>query len=256
MLVALAAASLAGMLLWSFATQWRFPDALPSGFALEGWTRRLAGLAGPALNTLALGVVSVALALALVLACLEHESARPQRGRPPALALLYLPLLVPQVAFLFGAQVLLVRAGADGTFAAVVWAHLVFVLPYLFLSLADPWRALDPRYARTAASLGAGRWRIFATVKLPILARPLAIACAVGVRGERRALPADALRRQRPRADADDGGRHAGVRRGPARHRRLRRWRRRCCRSPSTSPRRSSRADACVAPRRIRAHGA
>jgi putative thiamine transport system permease protein len=178
-LVALAAASLAGMLLWSLATQWRFPEAWPAGFALEGWTRRLAGLADPALNTLALGAVSVALALVLVLACLEHEGARPRRGRPPALALLYLPLLVPQVAFLFGAQVLLVRTGADGAFAAVVWAHLVFVLPYLFLSLADPWRALDPRYARTAASLGAGRWRIFVKVKLPILARPLAIACAV-----------------------------------------------------------------------------
>ena len=72
-------------------------------------------------------------------------------GPPPALSLLYLPLLVPQVAFLFGAQVLLVRAGFDGALAAVIWAHLIYVLPYLFLSLADPWRALDPRYARAAA---------------------------------------------------------------------------------------------------------
>ena len=96
-----------------------------------------------------------------------------------ALALLYLPLLVPQVAFLFGAQVLLVRAGLDGAVAAVVWAHLIYVLPYLFLSLADPWRALDPRYARTAASLGASEWRVLFAVKLPILVRPVAIACAV-----------------------------------------------------------------------------
>jgi len=62
---------------------------------------------------------------------------------------------------------------------AVVWAHLIFVLPYLFLSLADPWRAFDPRYARTAASLGASRSRVFFRVKLPILLRPLLIACAV-----------------------------------------------------------------------------
>ena len=47
---------------------------------------------------------------------------------PAALWLLYVPLLVPQVAFLFGAQVLLVRTELDGTLAAVVWAHLVFVL--------------------------------------------------------------------------------------------------------------------------------
>ena len=71
------------------------------------------------------------------------------------------------------------RAGLDGTVAAVAWAHLVYVLPYLFLSLADPWRALDPRYARTAASLGASPARVFFSVKLPILAKPVAVACAV-----------------------------------------------------------------------------
>lgn len=59
------------------------------------------------------------------------------------------------------------RGGADGTLAAVAWAHLIYVLPYLFLSLADPWRALDPRYARTAASLGASPLRVFLAVKLP-----------------------------------------------------------------------------------------
>jgi putative thiamine transport system permease protein len=90
-----------------------------------------------------------------------------------------MPLLVPQVAFLFGAQVLLVRIGFDATLTAVVWAHLVFVLPYLFLSLADPWRAFDPRYVRTAASLGASRARQFWCVKLPILLPPVLIACAV-----------------------------------------------------------------------------
>jgi putative thiamine transport system permease protein len=56
----------------------------------------------------------------------------------------------------------------------------VFVLPYLFLSLADPWRALDPRYARTAAALQASPARVFWRIKLPMLARPIAIACAVG----------------------------------------------------------------------------
>jgi len=89
------------------------------------------------------------------------------------------PLLVPQVAFLFGAQVLLVRLGWDGTLGAVVWAHLVFVLPYLFLSLADPWRALDPRYARAAGSLGASPWRVFFRIKLPLLSRAILTACAV-----------------------------------------------------------------------------
>ena len=176
---ALACAALASMALWSLATQWRFPEALPAGLAAGGWARRAGELAAPAWNTIAIGAVATLVALALALACLEAEQRRRRAGPPPSLALLYLPLLVPQVAFLFGAQVLLVRAGLDGTVAAVAWAHLVYVLPYLFLSLADPWRALDPRYARTAASLGASPARVFFSVKLPILAKPVAVACAV-----------------------------------------------------------------------------
>ena len=36
----------------------------------------------------------------------------------------------------------------------MIWAHLVFVLPYVFLSLADPWRAFDERYTRAALAPG------------------------------------------------------------------------------------------------------
>ena len=73
----------------------------------------------------------------------------------------------------------ILNLGISVTLIAVVWAHLVFVLPYLFLSLADPWRALDPRYARTAQSLGMTPARVLVKVKLPILLRPVLIACAV-----------------------------------------------------------------------------
>jgi putative thiamine transport system permease protein len=179
-LALVAVLAIGGMALWSVATQWRFPDALPSGFTLSHWTRLTAGLAGPAATTLVVGALATLIALALAVACLEHEAEVPRRARPPALSLLYLPLVVPQVAFLFGVQVLLVHAGWDGTLAAVIWAHLVFVLPYLFLSLADPWRAFDPRIALAAASLGASPWRTFVRIKLPLLARPLLIAVAVG----------------------------------------------------------------------------
>jgi putative thiamine transport system permease protein len=176
---ALSAMAMLGMGLWSFAAQWRFPDALPLAWSTVNWTRHAPELAGPAWVTLVLGVSATSIALALVTGCLENESRRHVRAGPVALWILYVPLLVPQVAFLFGAQVLLVRFGFDGAFAAVIWAHLVFVLPYLFLSLADPWRALDPRYARAAAGLGAPPSRVFFGVKVPLLLRPIAIACAI-----------------------------------------------------------------------------
>jgi putative thiamine transport system permease protein len=91
-----------------------------------------------------------------------------------------LPLLVPQIALLFGVQVVLVRLNLDGSVLAVIWAHLVFVLPYVFLTLADSWRALDRRYAQIAAAIGATPNRTFWVVKLPMLLRPILVAFAVG----------------------------------------------------------------------------
>jgi putative thiamine transport system permease protein len=173
----------ASLLLWSFAQQWRYPAALPTAWTMANWLRQGSAAWQPLLHTLAIGACATALAALLVIACLENEA---QRGSATArgwsarsLWLLYMPLLVPQVAFLFGVQVLLVRTRLDATLLAVVWSHLVFVLPYFFLSLADPWRAFDTRYARTAASLGASKGRVFWRIKLPILLKPTLIACAV-----------------------------------------------------------------------------
>lgn len=165
---------------WSLAGPWRFPDALPRSWTLATWAQQMEGLAGPARETIRIGVAATALALVLALLCLEAEDRFGLCARQGALVLLHLPLLLPQVSFLFGVQVLLVRAGFDGTHAAVVWAHLLFVLPYVFLTLADPWRAMDQRLARNAAALGAGPWRVFLVVKLPVMLRPVSVAAAVG----------------------------------------------------------------------------
>jgi putative thiamine transport system permease protein len=76
-------------------------------------------------------------------------------------------------------QTLGVLSGLDGSWTAVVWSHLLFVLPYAFLALSDSYRALDPRYARAALCLGASPWRVFWRVKIPLLLRPALFAGAV-----------------------------------------------------------------------------
>jgi putative thiamine transport system permease protein len=173
-------AAILGMVVWSFALIWRFPDAWPSALGFATWSAQ-SGAISPALaNTAIIGTAATGLAIVLVLACLENEVRHGQRPGGAALWLLFVPLLAPQIAFLFGVQVALVRVGLDGTLSAVIWSHLIFVLPYVFLSLADPFRALDPRLPATAAALGAGPMRVFATIKLPLLLRPLLVAVAVG----------------------------------------------------------------------------
>lgn len=180
MVTGLGLMGLLGLVIWSLTRRWRFPDPLPSQWSFSGWTDRIDRLSEPLLTTVIVGGVAAGLALVLVLACLEAEQRSGKRPSNQALWLLYTPLIVPQIAFLFGAQVLLVWVGMDGSWAGLIWAHLLFVLPYVFLSLSDPYRALDPRYARSASCLGAYPWRVFLKVKLPMLLRPVLIAIAVG----------------------------------------------------------------------------
>ena len=172
--------ALLGTAFWSFAQSWRFPSNLPDSWTTRTWALQLPRVAETVTATVVLALASALVAVLLAVACLEAET---RRGHAPArrvLWLVYAPLLVPQIAFLYGFQVVLVQLGLDGSWLAVAWAHLVFVLPYAFLSLADPWRALDPRYARTAAALGVRPWCVLWRVRLPMLLKPLLLAFAIG----------------------------------------------------------------------------
>jgi putative thiamine transport system permease protein len=120
------------------------------------------------------------IAITLTIGCLEAEYRHGLQLSQKGMWLLYLPLLIPQTAFLPGFQTFLLGFGADIGRIPVMIAHLVFVLPYVFLSLADPFRAWDSRIGTIAAALGASPDRILWKVRLPMLLRPILTAMAVG----------------------------------------------------------------------------
>ncbi len=180
-LLGLGAAAMLALGLWSLAWRWTWPQLLPQEIRVQAWRDAL-GSGNIALqNTATLAGASTAIALILAILWLE---ARDRLGRDhPFMSghLIFLPLILPQIAFLFGMNILALRLGANGSFAAVIWAHEMFVFPYVMLALEGPWRGLDPRHARSAASLGAGPWRVLLAVKLPILLAPICTAAAVGI---------------------------------------------------------------------------
>lgn len=175
-----ALAALVGLGLFSLAGFWRFPELLPQSFTLDHWQRSGPMLAIPLLNTALIGLISTTLATALVLATLENEH-RQHLQPKRALWLLYLPLLVPQIAFLFGLIVAAESMGVRPQLGLVIAGHLLFVLPYVYLSLAEAYRRLDPRWLQVARSLGVSRSAAFWRVRLPLLLAPLLTAFAVGL---------------------------------------------------------------------------
>ncbi|MHA1567088.1 MAG: ABC transporter permease [Alphaproteobacteria bacterium] len=175
------ALSILAMGIWSVAQRWRYPHFLPTSWTLDNWSRQFGSLAWPAWVTVVVGLMSALLALALVLGCLENERRRGVDASTKVMWLIYLPLLLPQMGFLFGVQILLVKVGLDGKMIALIWAHMLFVLPYVYLALVDPYRALDERYGRTGLVLGASPARVFLAITLPMLLRPILLALALGV---------------------------------------------------------------------------
>lgn len=180
-LLALGALAMTSMALWSLAWRWPFPRLLPETWSLRAWGAAGAGWLRPLGQTLMLAGATTLLSLVLAIAWLEGED----RGRMVragwAEALIYAPLLVPQIAFVYGLNVAFLSTGLPDGLAAVVWAQVLFVFPYLMIALSDPWRSLDPRLLRAAASLGAGPTRRLLAVKLPILLSPLLTAAAIGI---------------------------------------------------------------------------
>lgn len=173
---------LVALLLRSAGGIWHFPDLLPTAAKpLDGLSGLLA--AGMVLeNTTLLAIATALAAVVLVLPAAErlHRSAD---GRRLVGALLFVPLLLPQMTFLLGVQVFLSALRIEGTFMAVLWCHVIFALPYAWGMLAPARAAIDPRYQATARTLGASRWRAWSAITAPMLLRSgmLAVALAFSV---------------------------------------------------------------------------
>ena len=165
---------------WSLSLRWPYPHVLPQRWTSRNWERHWSSIQETSFTTLELGVIAVVIALILVVGCLENEQWRRVSFSFRSQWLLYLPLLIPQATFLLGIQILAVRLEMDGTFLLLVWSHLLFVLPYVFLTLADPWRNLDTRFPQIGQCLGVSPLRVLFRIKLPLLLKPLLIAAAVG----------------------------------------------------------------------------
>lgn len=172
------------LLLWSFTGRWSFPESLPSSYSLKFWMKGAGLVGGPILTTLTVASLATLVGTVLVVGCLEYETRLILLGRAPnnqrIMWLVYLPLLVPQIAFLFGIQMAAVLLHIEGTLISMVGVHLIFVLPYIFLTLSSVYRRYDTRYMHVAVSLSGGPVRSFFQIKLPMLAKPLAFAMATG----------------------------------------------------------------------------
>lgn len=138
---------------------------------------------------LSLRVAVVAMALMLVpgIACAWLLARRNFPGKSLADTIVHLPLVLPPVVVGYLLLVLLGRRGILGeplhldiafTWKAAAIAAAVMGFPLLVRSVRLAIEAVDTRLEQAAGTLGAGPWRVFATVTLP-LALPGVLAGAL-----------------------------------------------------------------------------
>jgi putative spermidine/putrescine transport system permease protein len=90
-------------------------------------------------------------------------------GKKLVMLLFLLPLLVPPITYGIPMATVLYKAGLGGTMAGVILANLVPSLPFVILVMIPFVEQIDPRIEAAARVFGAGTFRLFIHVLLPLL---------------------------------------------------------------------------------------
>jgi spermidine/putrescine transport system permease protein len=115
-----------------------------------------------------IAAVTAVLATALsLLACLGYLELR--RGRSVWFLSVILPMFVPGVIQGLALSVIFTRTGIKPGMMTVIAGHLLWAMPFAFIVLLTSFSAVRRSYLMAAADLGAGRWRQFVDVILPLI---------------------------------------------------------------------------------------
>ncbi|WP_145145098.1 ABC transporter permease [Roseomonas gilardii] len=146
----------------------RFP---PDGLSLRWYRQALqdASFVAAAWHSLVVGVLAALGALLLGVPA-AYALARRRSAATPALSGLFAaPLLVPELVI--GVALLQIAAamGLPLSLTTVTVAHVLICLPYVVRTVHAAVQGIEPVVEEAAASLGAGRLRIYLTVILPLV---------------------------------------------------------------------------------------
>jgi len=96
--------------------------------------------------------------------------ARSRSGWSRAADMLFMsPLLLPALAFGFAAMVFVYRMGLRPNLYFLILGHVVVCVPFVMRTTLAALSQLDPMLFDASTSLGAGGWRTFRRVTLPLI---------------------------------------------------------------------------------------
>ncbi len=154
----------------SFSTRW-FTTWLPVGFTPKWYVSAWDEFQLPDVLIATFTVVgAVVLISGLLGVPAAYAMARREfPGKRFIMLLFLLPMLVPPITFGIPLATVLYQAGAAGSVSGVILANLVPTVPFVILVMIPFIQQIDPRVEQAARVFGAGTWRMFVHVLVPLL---------------------------------------------------------------------------------------
>lgn len=84
-------------------------------------------------------------------------------------ALVAAPMMVPHIILAIGVYPTMVDAGLSGTFAAIVLAHTVIAMPFVFITVRASLQGYSATLELAAMTLGASWWVSFRRITIPMV---------------------------------------------------------------------------------------
>jgi putative spermidine/putrescine transport system permease protein len=155
----------------SFGTHW-FNSWLPAGFTTQWYSLAWNEFQLPAILLVTGEVVgAVVLLSALIGVPTAYAMARREfPGKRAAMLLFLLPLMVPPITYGIPLATVLYQAHLAGAISGVILANLVPSVPFVILIMIPFVEQIDPRVEAAARVFGAGMFRLFIQILVPLLA--------------------------------------------------------------------------------------
>ena len=160
------------LIIWVFTERWAWPDLLPQVISLRA-IKEIIGNRSFIVETLCsslfissmVAIISAIIGVMTSRALVLYEF----KGKGLLQILSILPFLVPATVFAMGIQVTFIRWGLNNTVGGIILAHTICSLPYAVKLIMDSTMAVGIGLEEQARVLGAGPFRAFFTVTLPLL---------------------------------------------------------------------------------------
>ncbi|WP_105424780.1 ABC transporter permease [Neorhizobium tomejilense] len=171
------------LLLWTVAEKWYFPHSLPLEYGFSSWARVFAPRGG-AMESLTNSLVVALLTVVVSLLLAIPAGYALARLKLPFRGLILLAFLIPQAFPNLTVYVNVARIfyeiRLNGTIPGVVLVHVSHGLVYAVWIATAAFSAIDAELEQAARNIGAGAFRAFLDVTLP-LAAPGLMASAIFV---------------------------------------------------------------------------